>query len=437
MLTKEQIAEDFKKYVNVNEEGDMIMDSGLQKQKIGKVRLPDRMQHLLDKRMLWDYVIDELNKKHVGDVGAKEIIFLSAIGRLVKNKKPYSFNVIVHSDSSAGKDHLVESVLSLFPNKDIEAFGRISKTALTYLHDSKKEPFWTYDGKILYLEEVTEEILNNEIMKVFTAGLTKSAITKDQAAEVIEVKGKPVVICTTATSKPTPEILNRFSIVKLDESEEQTRRTYAHEEEDYNGEIMDFISKLKPMKVNIPTKMRKQIADGFPANKTSMRRAFPRFLDIVKAIAVFHRNINATWEDYDLAVRIFSNYRSGVASVPIKPIDQRIVNLLMKEEDPLSAVEISSNMEGYLTQKNVYLHLNNLENNEILETFDLRDSCNRPVKKYKVSEDLKTHNSIKLQFSHELQRENVDIVDKNCKSPFSNNISNHNNTNNNNNNNNN
>ena len=142
----------------------------------------------LKDRTLWDLVLDELNKKHVGDIAGKEIVLLSAIGRLVKNKKPYSFNVIVHSESSAGKDHLVESVLMLFPKKDIEDFGRISKTALTYLHDSKKEPMWTYDGKILYLEEITEDILNNEIMKVFTAGRTKSAITKDQKAEVIEIK---------------------------------------------------------------------------------------------------------------------------------------------------------------------------------------------------------------------------------------------------------
>ena len=200
-----------------------------------------QISDLLEKRKLWDYILDELDKKHVGDIAAKEIIFLSAIGRLVKNKKPFSYNVVVHSTSSAGKDHLVECVLQLFPEEDIEAFGRISETALTYLHDIKKEPFFTYDGKDLYLEEITERILNNEVMKVFTAGLTKSAITKDQKAEVICVQGKPVVICTTATTTPTPEILNRFSIVKLDESEEQTKRTFMKDEEEYNEGVIDFL----------------------------------------------------------------------------------------------------------------------------------------------------------------------------------------------------
>ncbi|GAH08236.1 unnamed protein product, partial [marine sediment metagenome] len=64
-------------------------------------------------------VVEELNKKHLGDIPAKEVIFLCAIGRLVKNKKPFSFNVLVLSPSSAGKDHLVGSVLKLFPEEII------------------------------------------------------------------------------------------------------------------------------------------------------------------------------------------------------------------------------------------------------------------------------------------------------------------------------
>lgn len=364
---------------------------------------------LLEKRKLWDDVVDEIGKKHIGDISAREIVLISAIGRLVKNKKPYSFNIIIHSESSAGKDHLVESVLRLFPKEDIEAFGRISKTALTYLHDSKKEPFFTYDGKVLYLEEITEEILNNEIMKVFTAGLTKSAITKDQKAEVIEVIGKPVVICTTATTKPTSEILNRFSIVKLDESEEQTKRTYGHEEEEYNQGIINFISNLKEKVVNLPQSMRKKIAKAFPSNKTSMRRAFPRFLDIIKAVAVFHQGnkkadeINATWEDYDLAVRIFSNYRSGVASIPLKKEDKKIIDVLEKSDEPLSAIEILKFLEGYLSRPIVYIHLKNLNNNDVLTSFDLRDSFGNPVMKYAISEEFKDKNPIQLPLSDELK----------------------------------
>ncbi len=371
-----------------------------------------QIKQLLEKRKLWDYIIDELEKKHIGDIAAKEIIFLSAIGRLVKNKKPFSFNILIHSTSSAGKDHLVESVLRLFPTEDIEAFGRISKTSLTYFHDIKKEPFFSYDGKVLYLEEITEEILNNEVMKVFTSGLTKSLITKEQTAEIMEVNGKPVVICTTATTTPTPEILNRFSIVKLDESEEQTRRTYMIEEEEYNLEIINFLSKLKPLIVEIPLTMRKQIAKVFPANKPSMRRAFPRFLDIVKAVAIFHYSqpkdkattkINAKWEDYDLAVRIFRNYRSGVSSIPLKNEDKKIVDVLEKSKVPLDVKEITRSMEGVLTISNIYRHLDNLKENEIIDCFDLRDDFHNQVKKYQISQEMLDKNPIELPDSSELK----------------------------------
>lgn len=364
-----------------------------------------QIKQYLEEGRLWEYiVIDELNKKHIGDLESKEIVFLSTLGRLVKNKKPFSFNIILHSESSAGKDHLVESVLKLFPEKDIEAFGRITKTALTYLHDTKEEPLWTYDGKVLYLEEISEEVLNNEIMKVFTAGLSKSAITKDQKAQVVEVKGKPVVICTTATTKPTPEILNRFSIVKLDESEEQTKRTYDAEEEEYDEEIIKFLRELKSYKVIIPISMKKKISNIFPTKRVRYRREFPRFLDIIKAIAIFNQSrkpkrkgeLIVDWEDYDCAVNVFRSYRSGVASIPLKKEDKRILEALDKSDEPLSVRELVSYMEGYLTQSNIYKHLYSLTNHEILESFDLRDQFNNPVIKYQISDEFKDKNPIQL-----------------------------------------
>lgn len=370
-----------------------------------------QVKEYLEKGKLWDYiVVDELNKKHIGDIEGKEIVFLSTLGRLVKNKKPYSFNIILHSESSAGKDHLVESVLMLFPEEDIEAFGRITKTALTYLHDIKEEPLFTYDGKVLYLEEISEEVLNNEIMKVFTAGLSKSAITKDQKAQVVEVKGKPVVICTTATTKPTPEILNRFSIVKLDESEEQTKRTYEAEEEEYDEGIIKFLRELKPYKVRIPVNMKKEISKVFPTKRVRYRREFPRFLDIVKAIAIFNqqkkqkskKEIVVDWEDYDLAVGIFRSYRSGVSSIPLKREDKKIIEVLEKSDEPLSVREIFGNMAEYLTQASIYKHLANLTNHEILESFDLRDSYNNPVIKYQISDEFKDKNPIQLPLSENM-----------------------------------
>jgi len=365
-----------------------------------------QIKELREKGKLWDYILDELNKKHVGDVSAKEIVLVSTMGRLVKNKKPYSFNLIIHSSSSAGKDHLVENVLKMFPEKDVEAFGRTSGTFLTYYHDKKKDPLWSWDGKILYLEEITGKILNNEVMKVFTSGITKSGITKDQKAEVIEVKGKPVVFCTSATTNPTPEILNRFSIVKLDESEEQTGRTFMLDEEEYDQGIINYLSELKPQVVNIPRDMKMKIGKVFPKKHPKMRRAFPRFLDIVRAIAIFNKGITkksgeiiATWDDYDLAVRVFSNYRSGISSIPLRNEDKEIVELLREQKEPLEVKEILAGTKT-LSQSGIYRHLENLKENGIITRFDMRtEPFNQPISKYALSEDMEDKNPIQLPSS--------------------------------------
>jgi len=152
--------------------------------------------------------------------------------------------------SSAGKDHLTSSTLKIFPRDDYETYGRISAKALNYLHSLDLEPEYTYDGKIIYLKEITEEILNNEVMKEFTSGdeeVSQVAITKQKGAgvDVVRIRGHPNVIATTATTIPTEEIRNRFNIVKLDLSDEQTARTFICEEEKYDENIRIFLSNLK------------------------------------------------------------------------------------------------------------------------------------------------------------------------------------------------
>ncbi len=181
------------------------------------------------------------------------------------------------------------------------------------------------------------------------------------------------------------------------------------DEGEYDVGVINFLHELRPQTVNIPPNMRKKIGKVFPATKTQMRRAFPRFLDIIKAIAIFNKGdtikvgeITTSWEDYDLAVRIFSNYRSGVASIPLKKEDQKIIKTLEDSEEPLSAPEISKYMEGYLSKRRVYDHLKNLENNEILEALDLRDNFGNPVVKYEISEEFKDKNPIDLPLSDEI-----------------------------------
>lgn len=365
--------------------------------------MDEYLKTLLKKGKLWDEIIcDELDKRHKGDIPAKEVIFSCAIGRLVLNKNPYSYNVLVLDKSSAGKDSLVGSVLKIFPKDDYETYARITSKSLNYLHSLDEEPDYNYNGKILYLKEITEEVLNNEVMKEFTSGeedISKVAITKQKGAgiDIKEIRGHPCVFTTTATTIPTEEIRNRFNIIKLDLSDEQTARTFVREKEKYDDKIKEFLSNLKPYEVEIPRKLFDFIVKSFPKNKVRYRRDFQRLLDFIKAITLFNQEerqgigtgiLIAESEDYDRAKDIFINAFSTCADIPLKDIDDRIIKTLEKSDIPMSARNINDELGGIITLQNIYPHLRNLVAKEILN--ELTDRVGGYVlTNYVLSEEFK------------------------------------------------
>ena len=371
--------------------------------------IPERIEKLLKLNSLWNRIIsEELNKKHKGDIEAKEVLFLCSIGRLVKNKKPYSFNVLVLDKSSAGKDNLVGSVLKMFSREVYETYSRITSKSLNYLHSLENEPDYDYNGRILYLKEITEEILNNEVMKEFTSGdeeISQVVITKQKGlgADIKAVRGHPCVFTTTATTIPTEEIRNRFNILKLDLSEEQTRRTFIREEENYDESIKEFLVKgLESYEVEIPDKLFNYIAKVFPCNKVRFRRDFQRLLDFVKAVTLFnqeHRKVGglgglsavlrAEPEDYNCAKDVFMNAFSTCSDIPLKDIDERIIKIMVREDKPLSAKRILDELGGIISIQALYPHLRDLTFKEVLNELTDRTFGGYVLQTYTLSEEFK------------------------------------------------
>ena len=377
--------------------------------------MPNRIKTLLEKGKLWnELVIDELDKKHLGDIATKEIIFLCCIGRFVKNKQTFSFNNLVLSVSSAGKDHLVGSVLKLFNPEDYETWGRTSTKTFNYLHNLEDEPDFNYDGKIVYLKEITEGILNSEVMKEFTSAeeeITQIAIPRPRTkltppgVDIVQIKGHPVVIATTATSTPSDEIRNRFNIVGLDETEEQTKRARKNTKEKYSDDVMEFLEDLKVCEVEIPDHLFKFIDKHFPTNKVRYRRDFYKFLDFVRAKTIFNQHIRtkhkggilrATEEDYNSARDIFINAYSKLSDIPLKEIPKRIVNVMEKRETPLSANEICLALEGYVSIQGLYPHLHDLKFKEIINEITNKGEWEKPTSKYVLSEEFKDKKPFEL-----------------------------------------
>ena len=83
-------------------------------------KIPIEIRQILESNQFWNkIVIDELGKRIVGEIESKEIIFMCAMGCLVKNSSYTSFNLLMHSESSAGKDYTTKNVLKIIPSTDV------------------------------------------------------------------------------------------------------------------------------------------------------------------------------------------------------------------------------------------------------------------------------------------------------------------------------
>lgn len=385
-------------------------------------KFPQEVKRMLSDKNIWDrIVLEELQKKIVGEIKAREMIFMCAMGKLVANSTPTSFNLLMHSDSSAGKDYTTKCVLAILPSSTVYTRTRISPTVLNYWKPYEKSGLSSWDGSILYLPDIGESILNSDALKLMCSDGSHITVTEKGEAKDIEILGKPVMFITTANSTPNEEMLNRFSIVHLDESAEQTRNIFNIQAEramngvsnSYDPKIIEALSYLQRVRVKIPFAMN--IARVFPHDKLRERRNFERFLDFIKSISAFHQYqrisdgsaIIAEIEDYNRAREIFMNIQCGVSSLPLNRKQKEIVNVMKKFEEPLALSEIHGKLDTYIALKNLRPHVDSLVNLRILDIQYTNDNFNREIIKYTLSEDYTNFEPITLPHGYELLNQEI------------------------------
>lgn len=292
---------------------------------------------------LFDCITErELDKVMVGEIEARKTIFLCAMGCLVKNANTASYNLLVNDLAGAGKDYITGKTLSLLPEFRFLKRTRISPTVFTYWHNSKFEPSWTWDGKVLYLEDVSNSVLNSPVFKVMCSSGSMATIVKDQRAIDIIINGKPVIIITSATANPTPELVRRFSIVNLDSGIKQTEAIVKrHLEYAVTGKspqidnmFSDALANLQPIKVKIP--FAEKIAKFIPNDSIIMRTHILRFLDYIKASTAlyqYQREVDdedyhiATEQDYRIARIALLKTTSNQYMIPLTKDQRRILDI--------------------------------------------------------------------------------------------------------------
>lgn len=230
----------------------------------------------------------EMNKRVSGEHWARMALFLGMCGCWVKNPLQMT-HVMVNSSSSAGKDYVTKAVFDLFPDNIKDYQSKITPETFTYWRTDKlsQERGFTWDGRIFYLEDCSQALLDSPTFRVMLSGGSKSVVVRDQRAVELAIVGRPLVIVTTATTKPSNELMNRFIPVSLDESKAQTINVFLKTSEVLEGHKEPYganwrLALALLRRVNVVVPYASKINGCFPATPVSMRREMARFCTLIQ-----------------------------------------------------------------------------------------------------------------------------------------------------------
>lgn len=206
------------------------------------------------------------------------------------------------------------------------------------------ETDWTWSGKILFLADISTSVLNADAFKTMASGQNACTITEKGKAVDLEINGKPVMFLTSAFPNPSVELLSRFPILSLTESNTQTESIlnfHAKKALDntteikYNQTLRLALDFLEEIVVIVP--YAEGIVEKFP-KELMARRAFPRFLDYVKASVALHQysrekrlgedgiyHYVAQKEDYELGKVCFEATSSNAQLMPLTQQQKKIL----------------------------------------------------------------------------------------------------------------
>ncbi len=368
-------------------EQEILFENYQQKLKDASLLQKDSIEILSDENLL-DLIDEELGKLIVNEEDARITLFIIALGgSLTINCKGTSMNLYVNDSSGIGKDHLVNSVLNFLPKENIYKRKRISATAFTYYFDKK-----ILDSKIFYGEDLSNSIFNGEVFKVVSSANpgeeSISTITVKQVAKDLTFTGKPVMIVTSASANPNPELLRRYPILSLDSSEEQSKAIVRLQAKqamkasvlEFNKKLMESIKCLVRKKVKIP--FAGQLVNVLDTSNVIIRTQFQRLLDYIMFSAVIHqynRDTNEAGEvianhiDYGTAAKMFEAVTSNNKTIPLPLNQKRIIKVFKKleKEKFYSVLELEKQI-SFITDRQLRRELDKLAELQFL-TKDIED----------------------------------------------------------------
>jgi len=356
-----------------------------------KESIKNKAEVLLKNTKLFDLITeDELSKTISGEIATVKAIFLSLCGIWVEDVQ---INTIVSSESSSGKSYVCKKIIEIFPSELVQYRTKITPEAFTYWHNSKSEPEWTWNGKICYIEDASQMVMDSPTFRVMSSEGSIATVVRNQQSIDIRINGKPCMLITTANTNPTKELLNRFNIINMDETEIQSHRILEKTAEfaenifkvNYNPIVLESLRLLKRVPVIMP--FAKKIVNHFPLDDIRVRRDFKRFLDLITASCALHQyqrerdyegNFIAEEQDYELAkeaiISMQSNNTFGLTH-QLKKAFQKCIEIykLPEYEQGFSTKEIHA-FAPIFSDRYWYTALAKLCQNKLLKTSLRKDT---------------------------------------------------------------
>ena len=277
---------------------------------------------------------------HIGEPQTKRLAFACAVSAMAG----YPIQPSTHAQSSAGKNFLWGTVLSLVPPEMVIERSGLSAKALFRTDMELK-------GKILYLQEVagsedaefTIRVLQSDGKLVYEA--TEKDADGTMRNVVHEKEGPTVVVQTTTRIHLHRENETRVFPIYIDESSAQTERIVRGILEQAEGggvgpeereEILqvwhDAIRLLGPSRVIVPYARRIRV----PSSQVRIRRDVTRLLDVVRVISWLHQH-SRTRDQRGRIIATEEDFRTALALVE-EPLKKSWQALSPAEERVMEAI---------------------------------------------------------------------------------------------------
>lgn len=283
---------------------------------------------LRDPRLMERIIEDFERCGVVGEETNKLMGYLGAVSRHLD--KPLA--IIVQSSSAAGKSSLMDAVLAFVPEEQRVQYSAMTGQSLFYMGDTDLQ------NKVLAITEEAGaqrasyplKLLQSE-GEVSIASTGKDAVSGKHITHTYRVKGPVMLFLTTTAITIDEELLNRCIVLTVDEDREQTRAIHRVQREAQTLEGLlrkrkrDAVVKLhrNAQRLLRPLEVvnERALELTFPDAMTRTRRDHPKYLTLIRTIALLHQQqrevkttvgedgkpfdyIEATEKDVELAKRL-------------------------------------------------------------------------------------------------------------------------------------